>query len=567
MSLFGKKWVIQNEEHDLNVSEKILKNRKLHTKEDQDLFFNGGKEGVNDPFLLLGMKEGVERIQKAISEKEKIMIFGDYDVDGITSTAILYSFFKKVGADVHKTLPHREKNGYGLRDYFIEQFKEQGIDLIITVDCGTSNFKEIELANSLGITVIVTDHHTVPAKLPNAFAIINPHQERCQYPNKDACGAMVAYKLVRALAPYFFEIHELSEHLKGQLALVALGTISDCMTLTGENRVLTKKGIECIQEGYNPGVIELLKADGMSTDNINSTTVGFYIGPRLNAAGRLDTADHSFELLTGNLEKVDTLNQLNATRKEIVANYVKEAKEMMNAEKNIPNLIIVSDSDWHPGTLGIIAGKMVETYNRPAIAMQDRGDELVASCRSLNDFDITGFLRNEVGELFSAFGGHKMAGGFSLPKKNLEKFLSHLKKVAEDKIDASQFVNMLDIECEIKAHEITFATKNYLDKLEPFGRGNAEPTFLIRNAKLVDIKTVGKGKEHLQLPVQIGNQSISAIAFRFGEHFDKIDINQPHDIVFNLDVNEWKGRKKLQLRVVDMKASNSEGVIGKSHLQ
>ena len=555
MSLLGKKWVVQNNEDDLNITEKVLKNRNLHTKEEQSSFFDGGKNDIHDPFLLSGMEKSVERIRIAIEKGEKVMIFGDYDVDGITSTAILYTFLKKVGVDVHKTLPHRENDGYGLKDYFIKQFKEDSIDLIITVDCGVSNFKEIELANSLGMTVIVTDHHTVPEKLPNAYSIINPHQKDCKYPNKDACGAMVAYKLVRALAPYFFEINELSEHLKSQLTLVALGTISDCMVLTDENRVLTKKGIECIQAGYNPGIIELLESDGMSTDNINSTTVGFYIGPRLNAAGRLDTADHSFDLLTGNLEKASTLNELNTTRKEIVVDYLKQAMEIVDNEKGVPNLIVVINKEWRPGTLGLIAGRLVERYNRPSIAMQDRGDELVASCRSLNDFDITGFLRSEVGELFSAFGGHKLAGGFSLPKKNLEKFLNHIKKVASEKIDISNFINILDIECEIKPEEISFETKNYLSKLEPFGRGNPEPTLVIRNVKLLGMRAVGKEKDHLQFPVQIKGESINAIAFRLGEHIEKIDIKKPHDIAFNLDINEWNGRKKLQLRVVDIKES------------
>lgn len=555
MSLLGKKWVVQNDEGDLNITEKVLKNRNLNTKEEQSSFFDGGKNDIHDPFLLSGMEKSVERIKIAIKKGEKVMIFGDYDVDGITSTAILYTFLKKVGVDVYKTLPHRENDGYGLKDYFIKQFKEENIDLIITVDCGVSNFKEIELANSLGMTVIVTDHHTIPEKLPNAYSIINPHQEDCKYPNKDACGALVAYKLVRALAPYFFEINELSEHLKSQLTLVALGTISDCMVLTDENRVLTKKGIEFIQQGYNPGIIELLESDGMSTDNINSTTVGFYIGPRLNAAGRLDTADHSFDLLTGKLEKASTLNELNTTRKEIVVDYLKQAMEIVNNEKEVPNLIIVINKEWRPGTLGLIAGRLVEYYSRPSIAMQDRGDELVASCRSLNDFDITGFLRKEVGELFSAFGGHKLAGGFSLPKKNLEKFLNHIKKAAKEKIDISNFINILNIECEIKPDEVSFETKNYLSKFEPFGRGNPEPTLVIRNIKLLGMRAVGKEKDHLQFPVQIGKDSINAIAFRLGEHLDKIDIKKPHDIAFNLDINEWRGNKKLQLRVVDIKES------------
>ena len=207
------------------------------------------------------------------------------------------------------------------------------------------------------------------------------------------------------------------------------------------------------------------------------------------------------------------------------------------------------------GHMNIGAGRLVEHYNRPSIAMQDRGDELVASCRSLNGFDITGFLRSEVGKLFSAFGGHKLAGGFSLPKENLEKFLNHINKAAKEKIDISHFVNILNIECEIKPNEFNIETKNYLNKFEPFGLGNPEPTLIIRNAKLLGIKAVGKEKDHLQFPVQIGNNSINAIAFRLGKYIDEIDIEKPHDIAFNLDINEWNGRRKLQMRVIDIKKS------------
>jgi len=243
MSLLGKKWVIQNEDTDLNVIAKLLKNRGIDTPEKAESFFNDGADQLHKPTLLKDMDKAVDRIKRGLERKERIMIFGDYDVDGITGAAILYDFFKKLDADIHSTLPHRENDGYGLKTYFIEQFKEQKVDLLITVDCGTSNLEEIKLANELGIDVVVTDHHTMPKELPPAVAIINPHQPDCDYPNKDICGSSLGYKLVQALAPDLMG-DSADEYLENQLGIVSLGVIGDCMSLTGENRVLVREGLK-----------------------------------------------------------------------------------------------------------------------------------------------------------------------------------------------------------------------------------------------------------------------------------------------------------------------------------
>ncbi|MBN2087559.1 single-stranded-DNA-specific exonuclease RecJ [Candidatus Peregrinibacteria bacterium] len=557
MSLIGKKWVIQNQDADLGIIAKLHKNRGLDTEEKKKSFFEDGLSSLHDPYLMKGMDISVDRIKKAVERNEKIMIFGDYDVDGITSTVILYDFLKRIGADVYYEIPNRENDGYGLKDYFIERFKEDGVNLLITVDCGVANATEVNLAQNLGIDTIITDHHDIPNELPPAYSIINPKQEDCNYPNKDLSGSGVAYKLVSALAPYYFDGDLASEYLLKQLGIATLGLVADCMPLTGENRTLTKIGLKSLEEGKNPGITALLESAGVSNDKITSTTIGFYIGPRINAAGRLDTAKHAFELLLGDIEKVSTLSTLNIKRQKIVKEFVENAVSQVSSSDGLPNIVIVENTKWHVGTLGLVAGKICDIFNRPAIAMQERESEYIASCRSLNDFDITSFLRKVAGDLFSAFGGHKLAGGFTLPKHNYEEFIKRVNEAGKNAFDSNDFQSTLEIDCEISSDELCYEISGHINKMEPFGNGNPEPTLVLKNTKILNIKPVGKTGEHLQFPVKYGDQQIQAIAFRFGEHLDKIDQTKEYDIAFNLEVNEWKGYKKLQMRVVDLKQSNT----------
>lgn len=555
MSFIGKKWRVKNEKKELNLVDKMLENRGLQTEEERYAYFNYNLNKLFDPFLLKDMQKAVDRLKEAIKKEEKIMIFGDYDVDGTSATAILYDFFKKVGANIHYCLPNREDDGYGLKDYFMQQFKDEGVDVVITVDCGTANVKEVALANELGLTVIVTDHHDVPEELPQPYALINPRQKDCSYPNKQLSGSAVAYKLVCAMVPDYFESLIAKKYLYDQMGLAVLGLVADCMDLNGENRVLTNNGLKSLAQGNHPGIKALLEAGGMNHQTITSTTIGFFIGPHINAAGRLDKADHALELLLGDVEKVTVLIELNQRRRHIVESFVKEASEQIKEMDEIPAVIVVSSEAWNAGTLGLIAGRMCEKFSRPVIAMQEKGEELVASCRSLNDFDITAFLRNEAGELFHNVGGHMLAGGFSLPKKNREELERRIRENAHKYIDLSNFYGHLELEGEIYSEELNFETTTKLSKFEPFGNGNPAPTLLLKKIQIPIVESMGKNKEHLRFPVQLGKQKFNAIAFRFAEHIDKILPDQNYDLAFTLEVNEWQGNKKLQLRVVDLKIS------------
>lgn len=555
MSVLGKKWVIKNQDDELTIIAKLLKNRGIDSPEKAEWFFNGSLADLHDPRLLKEMEKAVGRIKKAIQDREAIMVFGDYDVDGITATAILYDFLKKAGADVYYTLPNREKDGYGLKDYFIESFKKRGIKLIVTVDCGTSNLNEVKKANELGIDVVITDHHSMPQELPPALAIVNPKQPDCEYPNKEICGSSIAYKLVFALARDLWPLEQAEPYLDDQLGIVALGVVGDCMALTGENRILVREGVKRLTDGKHAGIIALLEEANLSPSKITSTTIGFQIGPRINAAGRLDDPEHAFKLLIGDLEKAGTLNRLNEERRHITKQYIEEAMAQLDDSKPLPNIIVLINKHWRSGLLGLIANGISETYHRPTIVMQERENEIVGSMRSVNDFDITSAIREVAIDLFTAFGGHAMAGGFTLPKENLDEFLKRVRAVGEMKINPDDFVGTLAIDCELRPDELSFETCHKLTHLEPFGAENPEPTLLIKNATIVRIRQVGKASEHLQFPIRHGDKTVDAIAFRFGQHLDKIDLAKSHDLVCNIEINEWNGNKKLQLRVVDLKPS------------
>ncbi len=554
LSFLGKHWKLTNSRVDAGLLEKLLENRGLGNEAVRKVFFEQGLEGLHDPLLLKDMGKAVDRVKRAVEAKEKIMIFGDYDVDGMTGTAILFDFLRSVGADVFYALPDREHDGYGLRDYFMERFAKAGVTLLITVDCGTSNAAEIDLGKRLGIETVVTDHHTLPATLPPAVALVNPHQPECAYPNKGACGSLLAFKLAHALAPHFWEVDRGRQWLFEKMGLAMLGLIADCMPVTGENRVIIKAGLESLRRGSNAGISALLTEAGVDPERLTSGTVGFQIGPRLNAAGRLSKPDHALELLLGDTSKAAVLSELNVRRQALVETHLKEAEALL-AERGDCPLIAVWSPAWRAGTLGLIAARLAETYGKPAIAMQEREEELVASCRSVGGFDLTGFLRKTMEGLFTSFGGHAAAGGFTLPKANLAAFLKRLETHGK-KATATLPPATLTVECEALPEELSETTVAALERLEPFGPENPVPSLLLSGVTVMSIKPVGKQGEHLQLPLRYGQKTFSAIAFRFGQHLAKIDPARPHDVVCQLERHVWNGRESLQLKVLDMRPSD-----------
>ncbi|MDA1060747.1 MAG: single-stranded-DNA-specific exonuclease RecJ [bacterium] len=536
MSVLGKNWVVKNEDTRKPAFERILQSRLKVDLNEITQF--------HDPFLFKDMQTVVERIKKAIESGEKIMIFGDYDVDGMTAAAILIHTLKKMNAKVDCTLPNRLEDGYGLSEKFIDRFSEQGVKLIITVDCGISCKKEIEKARNLGMETIITDHHTIPEGVPaQAIAIIHPKRIDCNYPCKDLTGAGVALKLAQALLP---------EQMDCFLDLASMGTVADLGPLTGENRLIVKRGLEMLANTKWEGLKKIKEISNIQVGTPMSTTdIGFQIAPRLNAAGRIGDPYTALNLLLENdsQEKIkilsDKLDELNKERQDMTANAMEEV-EMEIDKNNIPFVLIAHSTQWHVGILGLIAGKLAEKYSRPAIILQDFGDNLVASCRGPEYFDIIDAIANS-SEYLISFGGHAQAAGFNIRKGNLEEFKNSILKYSEEKMKNVDIESTLEIDCELQSEEINFDLINEIESLAPFGKENSKPIFLMKNLEPMFIDKVGRDGNHLKF--SINNHKV--IAFRMGQFADKLREQGKIDLVFQIDRNIWKNKESLQLQALD----------------
>ncbi|QQR83452.1 hypothetical protein IPJ72_06730 [Candidatus Peregrinibacteria bacterium] len=348
-----------------------------------------------------------------------------------------------------------------------------------------------------------------------------------------------------------------TDYLDQQLSIACLGVVGDCMELTGENRILVREGLKRLAAGKNPGLTELLKEAGINPATIDSGTIGFQIGPRINAAGRLDTPQHAFDLLMGDCSKAKVLNELNEARRELTTQYFDEACERIDTMNSRPTIIALKSTEWKAGLVGLLAGKLTEKYGRPTIIMHQIDSHVVGSMRSLNSFDITAAVRECAGDLFTTFGGHAMAGGFTLPAENYDEFIRRLNDYSQKNLDPSAFQETLSIDCEIQAHEVSLETVGKLTLLEPFGVANKQPMVMIKGARITDLRVVGKTQEHAQIPVDLNGRQLSSIAFFFARYLDQINLNIPHDLVVNLEENEWNGQKKVQLKIIDLRPSGA----------
>jgi single-stranded-DNA-specific exonuclease len=551
MSFLKKEWRILNQDKTIPPFEKICLNRGIKTKTDLDLFTNTDINNLFfDPFLLKDVDKAIEIINKAIANQERIMIYGDYDVDGISATAIMYLGLKNLNANVSYRLPHRVADGYGLNRGFIQECREIGVKLIITVDCGIANNEEIEYANSVGIPTIITDHHTPQEVLPSACAIINPKQKDCPYPFPEICGATVAYKLILALLqkkPASPSSAQFEDYL---LELATLGTVADCCPLISENRALVKSGLLKLARTQNPALKNLLVSVGANLEKIDTFTIGYLIGPRLNAAGRLDTAYSGLDLLLGKKEKIPILDKLNKARQALVKDALLEVEEITKNISAEQKVIIAHNQTWHVGIIGLIAGKLVEKYYRPSIVMHEKNNLLIGSARSIANFDIMQAL-SEVKSLFNHFGGHKLAAGFSLPKENLLIFKSALTKIINQTLPADQLFPDLNIDCELAEPDFSFDLVQNIERLAPFGLQNEKPIFMMRKLDLKKITTVGSDAQHLKIDSIINNLPVTIIGFNQGQHKDYFYNKKKADFVFVLEINTWRNTNSLQLRVLD----------------
>ena len=528
----------------------LLYNRGIRTREDASLFIQSDERMLNDPALLPEMEQAVARLRRALADKEHIGVYGDFDADGITGTALLIKALRDMGACVAAYIPDRVDEGHGLNPDAIKHLHNRGVSLLITVDCGATSISEVELASELGIDTIITDHHSVLPTLPKSYALINPRHPDSSYPFGELTGVGMSFKLIEAL-------HQdmrlpRPEHL---LEFVALGTIADVGALTGENRFLVKRGLEHINRTKNPGIRALAANARTKMGSIDTEALSFGIIPRLNVAGRLGSAGTSLELLT--TESADRAQSLageiegqNRERQALTRQAVAEAEQQLEAKGELPNVLIVKSPAWIPGVLGLIAGRLSDNHYRPAIAVSLGEQTSRASARSIPEFNIVDALTQSA-HLFDRHGGHPQAAGFTIPTASLPTLEQNLERIAGEHLDGYDLAPSLDIDCEVQLSAFTPKNFDFIQSLAPFGEGNPAPVFLTRSVRVLEARLVGANRQHLKMRLGQRGTTISAIAFNQGHKVH--ETRRAIDVVYTVGLDTWGQYPRLQMTVQDLR--------------
>jgi single-stranded-DNA-specific exonuclease len=539
------------------ILKQILFNRGIATDAEARTFLKAQPNADANPFQLIGMQATVDRICYALEHQEPIAIYGDYDVDGVTATALLVQALEGLGGNVRGYIPNRFDEGYGLNKDALDTLKAQGIKLVITVDCGIRSPDEALHAQAIGLDLIISDHHHPDGlNLPPAFAVINPKQHGDPYPDKDLAGVGIAYKIAEALANVRTPFNGFRPN--DLLDLVALGTVADLAPLVGENRVLVRRGLRQIRETKRQGLFSLAGVADVKIDKVTAGNIGFMLGPRLNASGRLESALASFELLTttdfmraGQLAlQLDTQNR---QRQSITRAMQEQAEAIAMAEDPDAFLLFAAHEDFNPGVVGLAASRLTEVYYRPAIVAAKNAEETRGSCRSIPEFHITDAL-DLCKDLLVRHGGHAAAAGFTVKNENLPELVSRLKEIAKDQLGSRDLRQTLTADMEVPLSDLNFDVLKHLLFLEPTGYGNPEAVFVSRNIKVKAARTVGADGKHLKLTVEDERgASVDAIGFRLG-HL-KENLPPKIDVLYRFEANEFNGRRTLQLNLKDVKAA------------
>ncbi|MDO8561099.1 MAG: single-stranded-DNA-specific exonuclease RecJ [bacterium] len=532
------------------LTRQLLWNRNITESAIIEDFLNPDyQKHVHSPFLFRHMKQASERIEKAIASGEKITVFGDYDADGVCGAAVMCKFLKLVNANHDVFIPDRNREGFGMSLQKIRDFHETGTKVLITIDCGVTDYDEIELANSIGMDVIVLDHHVVPPKWPNAFAIIDHKHPDETYPERVLSGAGLSFKMVQALiGSGKFNVPAGWE--KWLLDIVAIAAVADMVPLTGENRALVKYGLMVLRKTKHPGLRELFRLRGDNPVNADVETISHFIAPRINAASRMDHADTAFNLLTTENEEearwlAGRLEEKNEERKRVVEDILNDLTTKLAAAKPA-SIIFEGSSEWPAGVLGLAATRLVEAYQRPVFLYAMNSELVKGSCRAPTGTNVME-LMSKTGEFFSDFGGHTLAGGFSTIPEHLPMLKEKL-ELAGNEIEKTQ-KPAIDADAELSLDEVGEITYELVKTLEPFGQGNPRPLFIIRNAKIADLRKVGADGAHLKM--KLGPRYLGAIYFKAGENNFKT--GDTVDVAAELQKNTWNGVQNIELRVVDAK--------------
>ena len=564
-----KRWtILPSNEAEINVLHKelniskticnILTQRGINNFKNSKDFFVPSLEMLHNPYLMKDMDKAVIRVDKAISTQEKILVFGDYDVDGTTAVASMYSFLCEI-YDAQKLdyyIPHRYREGYGISKAGIDFAKENNFSLIIALDCGIKSVELIDYANKLSIDFIICDHHLPGEKIPEAVAVLNPKQSDCNYPFKELCGCGVGFKLMTALTAKY-NLPE--EKLYYYLDLLATAIAADIVPMVGENRILAHFGLQKINTNPIPGYKALMELAGIKK-TMTITNVVFVIAPRVNAAGRMDDAKKAVQLFiekdeTKAKEFADMLHSDNKERKEADVTITEHALDMIanSAALQAKKSCVVYNENWHKGVVGIVASRLIENYHRPTIVLTKSGDMIAGSARSVPGFNLYEAIY-ECNHLLEAYGGHFAAAGLTLHPKNLDAFINKFEEVVARTIPEHLLTPEIIIDAEINFAEITESFFNTISRMEPFGPENMRPTFVARNCVDTGYSKILK-EAHVKFILKQGEKVLNGIGFNMVEKFSLLAKNNPVDVVFKIEENEWNGNKSLQLMVVDVRSS------------
>ena len=538
----------------------LLVQRNIRTYEEAKSFFRPDLNDLHDPFLMQDMEQAVQRIQEAIGNHEKILIYGDYDVDGTTSVSMVYSFFRKLYGNIDYYIPDRYAEGYGISFKSIEYAALNGFKLIIALDCGIKAVEKVKFAAERGIDFIICDHHTAGEIIPEAVAVLDPKRSGCSYPYKELSGCGVGFKLIQA---YAMKNSISFEQIIPYLDLVAVSIASDIVPITGENRILAFFGLQELNNNPRTGLKAIIKIAGLEDKDITIDDIVFKIGPRINAAGRIESGKSSVELLIADTEDLalsmgSVINNFNNTRRTIDGTITEQAKNLIaaNQEMQTRKSTVLYNSDWHKGVIGIVASRLIESYYRPTIILTESNGYITGSARSVMGFDLYQAI-DACSDLLENFGGHMYAAGLTMKKENLKAFQRRFEEVVSETISPEMLIPVVEIDTEIKLSDITPRFFRILKQFQPFGPGNLAPVFLTEN--VVDNGTgglVGATREHLKLNLIQEEDPYTvfpAIAFNQAQHYDKISDGYAFDICYNVDENEFRGNITLQLKIKDIK--------------
>ncbi len=559
--MLDKKWIIaekispeinQKMEEFPPILRQLLMNRGIADPEEAKQFLAPTENQIHDPFLLLNMETAITRILTAVKNGEKIAIYGDYDVDGVTASVLLVQVLRRMKAEAEHYIPDRHSEGYGINCEALQKLKDEGYSLVVSVDCGVRSLKEAEYAREIGLDLIITDHHEPSDQIPVGFTVVCPKQPGDAYPFKELSGVGIAFKLAQGL----LERNPVPGMQASEwLDLVAVGTVADVVPLTGENRVMVRLGLSMLTRRQRQGLHSLMGAAGIEEGRkVNAYHIGYVIGPRLNASGRMETAEASYQILMTEDVQVagrlaQELDDQNRQRQDITRDIQKAAEALVSGEEP---LVFAVSPDFKLGVVGLAASRLVETFYRPAVVGINEGEITRASCRSIPEFHITKAL-DEVAELLERHGGHAMAAGFTVRNENLALLEKELKRIAGEKLAGLELHPTLRADLELPLSEVRPSILEMQEAIEPTGAGNPSVKFVCRNLRVTQKKKIGKDQSHLRMSVTDGRITYEAVAFRQGHWADAMP--ERIDILFSFELNVFNGRTSLQLNVLDIRPS------------